>query len=66
MTEERPIFRLPLQALPRVDAVKALRAALKTLLRGYHLRCLSVEPEPPTANKEPTNDPQPRGGQHGR
>jgi hypothetical protein len=52
MTEERPIFRLRLQPLPRVDAVKALRAALKTLLRRYRLRCLSVEPETPKASQE--------------
>jgi len=52
---ERPIFRLRLQALPHVDAVRALRAALKTLLRRYHLRCLSIEPETPPAASAPTN-----------
>jgi hypothetical protein len=45
MTAERPIYRLRLQALPRVDAVKALRAALKSLLRRFGLRALSVEVE---------------------
>jgi hypothetical protein len=53
---ERPIFRLRLQPLPRVDAVKALRAALKTLLRRHQLRCLSVEPETPSANQEEIED----------
>jgi hypothetical protein len=43
---ERPIYRLRLQPLPRVDAVKMLRMALKALLRRYQLKCLSVELEP--------------------
>ena len=42
------------RALPSVDAVRALRAALKTLLRRYGLRCLSIEVEP--ANLEEAED----------
>jgi hypothetical protein len=47
MTERgsRPIYVLRLQPLPRVNAVKALRAALKSLLRRFGLRALSVELE---------------------
>jgi hypothetical protein len=44
-----PTFLLRLRALPGVDGVRALRAALKTLLRCYGLKCLSVEIE--TANQ---------------
>ena len=36
-----------LRALPNVDGVRALRPALKTLLRRYGLRCVSVEVETP-------------------
>jgi hypothetical protein len=50
MTTERPIYRLRLQALPHVDAVKALRAALKNLLRKFGLRVLSIEVETPQEN----------------
>jgi hypothetical protein len=32
-----------LRAPPGVDGVRALRAALKTLLRRYGLKCVSVE-----------------------
>jgi hypothetical protein len=39
----RPIYVLRLQPLPRVDGVKALRRALKYLLRACGLRCISVE-----------------------
>jgi hypothetical protein len=48
---ERPIFVLRLQPLPRVDAIKALRAALKNLLRQFGLRALSVEQETPEERK---------------
>jgi hypothetical protein len=42
---ERPIFRLRLQALPSVDPIRALRAALKRLLRIYGLKCISCGEE---------------------
>jgi hypothetical protein len=45
-----PIFLVRLRALPGVDAIRALRAALKTLLRRYGLRCESVEEETSNAN----------------
>jgi hypothetical protein len=51
-----PVFLVRLRALPGVDGVKALKAALKSLLRKYGLKCLSVEVEP--AN--------PKGGSDGR
>jgi hypothetical protein len=37
-----PVFVLRLTPLPGVDAIRALRAALKTLLRCHGLRCVSV------------------------
>jgi hypothetical protein len=47
-----PVFLVRLRPLPGVDAVRALRAALKTLLRKYGLRCESVEEEITNANDE--------------
>lgn len=49
-----PIFLVRLRALPGVDAVRTLRAALKTLLRKYGLKCLSIEVE--TANPQEVED----------
>jgi hypothetical protein len=46
MTPQRPVFVLQLRPEPRVDAIRALRQALKTLLRRHGLRCLSVEKIP--------------------
>ena len=43
--EARPIYIVRLRALPDIDSVKALRAGLKTLLRRYGLRALSVKTE---------------------
>lgn len=47
MTEKlRPVFVLKLRPEPQVsDPVKALRAALKQLLRRYGLRCLTAYEE---------------------
>jgi hypothetical protein len=42
MTDERPKLVVVLQPLPRVDAVRALRAALKRLLRDHGLRCVEI------------------------
>jgi hypothetical protein len=39
------IFLVRLRALPGVDGVRALRAALKVLLRRFGLRCLSIDVE---------------------
>ena len=44
---DRPVFVLRLQPLPHVDAIKALRAAFKSLLRQFGLRVLSVKRENP-------------------
>jgi hypothetical protein len=49
-SERRPIFVLRLRPLPGVDAVRALRAALKTLLRRFGLHALSVELEQEAEN----------------
>jgi hypothetical protein len=38
----RPIFVLRLRAEPGADAVRKLRALLKTMLRRYRLRCLDA------------------------
>jgi hypothetical protein len=47
---QRSIFVLRLVALPNVDEIKALRFALKSLLRRYGLRCVSIEVETSTTN----------------
>ncbi len=52
--EPRPVFVLRLTPLPGVDAIRALRAVLKTLLRHYGMRCLSVREE----RDGPRTDPQ--------
>jgi hypothetical protein len=51
-----PVFLVRLRALPGVDGIRALRAALKVLLRRHKLKCLSVEIEPA----------KPKGGDDGR
>jgi len=50
---EQPTFLLRLRPVPGVDAVKALRAALKKLLRQFGLRAVSIEIEPPYAPPDP-------------
>jgi hypothetical protein len=45
MAAERVIYVLRLVALPGVDAIRALRWALKGLLRKHGLRCLSIDRE---------------------
>jgi hypothetical protein len=45
MSEQRPIFVVRLRAEPRVDAIKALLAFLKTALRRFGLRAVSVDRE---------------------
>jgi hypothetical protein len=42
LREPRPIFIVRLQPLPGVDAVRALRAALKVLLRRFGLKAIEV------------------------
>jgi hypothetical protein len=43
--KERPVFVLRLRPEPHVNPVRALRQALKRLLRSYGMRCLSCEKE---------------------
>jgi hypothetical protein len=38
-----PVSTLQLTALPNVDAIRALRALLKTALRRFGLRCTSIK-----------------------
>jgi hypothetical protein len=43
-TQNRPQYRLLLRPEPHVhDPLRALRAALKVLLRRFGLRCMSAE-----------------------
>jgi hypothetical protein len=42
---DRPIYTLRLRPEPDVDAIHALRAVLKSLLRRHGLRCLAVSEE---------------------
>jgi hypothetical protein len=45
---ERPTFIVELRPEPKVDdPVRALRALLKTALRRFKLRCVSVEEKQP-------------------
>jgi hypothetical protein len=41
--KNRPTYVIQLRAEPRVDGIRALRHALKRLLRDYGLRAISVE-----------------------
>jgi len=47
---QRAVYLLRLTALPNVDEIKALRFTLKSLLRRFGLRCLSIEAETTTPN----------------
>lgn len=40
-----PVYILRLTPAPGTDGIKALRLALKVLLRRFGLRCVSVEQE---------------------
>jgi hypothetical protein len=40
---DRPTYVLRLQALPNVDADRAIRRLLKVLLRQLGLRCIAIE-----------------------
>jgi hypothetical protein len=46
-SSDRPIYLIRLRPLPTVsDPIRALRAALKRLLRDHGLRAVSVSQEP--------------------
>jgi hypothetical protein len=46
--QRRPvIYRNRCYAMPRVDAIRALRSLLKEMLRRHGLRALSIEEEKP-------------------
>jgi hypothetical protein len=42
MKPARPIFLIALQPLPGVDAIRSLRWVLKSLLRQYGMRAVSI------------------------
>lgn len=44
---DRPIYKLSLRAEPGIDAIRALRWVLKSLLRQYGMRCVDIRREPP-------------------
>lgn len=48
--DRRPVFVLRLRAAPGVDPVRALRAALKVLLRRFGLKAIEVAEEPPAGH----------------
>jgi hypothetical protein len=66
MTEQRPIYCLRLRPEPGVDAVRALRAALKILLRRFGLQAVSLEEEKNNAEVscERTEERQTRNTEH--
>jgi hypothetical protein len=39
---ERPVYQLRVRGEPGVDEIRALRALLKSMLRRFGLRCLSI------------------------
>jgi len=41
-SSDRPTFTLTFRAEPGIDAIKAVRALLKSALRRYGMRCLSA------------------------
>jgi hypothetical protein len=43
--KERPVYVLRLRPEPGIDGARALRFALKRLLRDYGMRCLGARPE---------------------
>jgi hypothetical protein len=47
-----PLFMVTLRPEPGIDATKALRGALKTLLRTYGLRCTSISEYTETTNHD--------------
>jgi hypothetical protein len=47
---ERPTFVIVLRPEPGIDGVRALRAALKTLLRSHGLRAVRIAAEAPSAD----------------
>jgi hypothetical protein len=51
----RPIFVLQLRPLPNIDGIKALRSALKRLLRDHGLQCIELRASemPPPARDLP-------------
>jgi hypothetical protein len=50
---DRPIYALHLRPEPGVDAVRALRAVLKVMLRQFGMKCVSCEQIPSSGNKQP-------------
>ena len=55
MKVDRPTFVMTLRPEPGVDPIRALRRVLKVLLRGYGMRCTSVD-QIETKQEEPPNE----------
>jgi hypothetical protein len=47
---ERTVFTIRLRAEPNVDPIRALRFALKVLLRRFGLRAISITDDTPRAS----------------
>jgi hypothetical protein len=45
ITTARPTFTLVLRPEPHVDAIRAVRGALKVLRRRFGLKCISIAKE---------------------
>jgi hypothetical protein len=58
MRSTGPTYIIKLRAAPKVDPIRALRAALKVLLRRFGLRAISVRAEPESDQAQgPTTAP---------
>jgi hypothetical protein len=53
-TNPRPVYVVTLRPEAGVDAVRALRLALKWLLRTHGLRCVGLSAAPPRPAPRPT------------
>jgi hypothetical protein len=53
MSVNRPIYELHLRPEPGVNAIHALRAVLKVMLRQFGMKCISCKEIPGSGNKPP-------------
>lgn len=44
---ERQVYTLRIRAEPGIDETRSIRHLLKTMLRAWGLRCISIVPEKP-------------------
>jgi hypothetical protein len=57
---DRPTFIIHLRPEPGIDAIRALRAALKSLLRSFGLRCTHISEIPSPASADNRQGISPR------